>query len=589
MPLTYCACMTETPYEITDEARFFLEPRSVRHRQYEALRAYFVEGHPSQAVAAAFGYSEGSFRVLCHHFRRDLDQEFFAEPQRGAQVQPKKSKARRLIIEMRKRNLSVYDIAEELDAKGSKLSPTAIGEVLREEGFARLPRRADEERPIRIRPEAGEVADVRQFSLASRGFETRFGGLFVLIPLLVRLGIDSLAGEARLPGSKMIPAVNALLCALALKLASIERKNHVMDLVFDEGLALFAGLNVIPKTTFLWQYSSRLGHPTSVRLLQAWLTSLCRHLDVEGDSFNLDFHAIPFFGKDEFVERHYQSKRSRRDKSVLTFVAQDADANVLCYANADLRKGEENDEVLRFVDFWRKARGKAPRQLVFDSKLTTYANLWRLHEQGITFTTLRRRTAGLMRRIHAAPPTAWQKIRLDVPGRKFKTPSVLDEKVRLQKGYPEPIRQITARNLGHEEPTILLTDDMHSTPKKIIERYARRMLIENDLADQVHFFHLDALSSAVAMKVDFDVTMTVIASGIYRLLGKNLHGFGHAKARQIFRRFLDTNATVTVGSEGVVVRLPRRAHNPLLIASGLLAKATRVPWWGGVPLKVEFP
>src|SRR5580658_5151511 len=102
--------MTTAPYDITREARFFLEPRSARHRQYEALRAYFVDGHPSPAVAAAFNYTEGSFRVLCHHFRRNLDQEFFAEPARGPQTQPKKSKARRLIVEMRKRNLSVFDI-----------------------------------------------------------------------------------------------------------------------------------------------------------------------------------------------------------------------------------------------------------------------------------------------------------------------------------------------------------------------------------------------------------------------------------------------------------------------------------------------
>src|SRR4051812_6113647 len=82
----------------------------------------------------------------------------------------------------------------------------------------------------------------------------------------------------------------------------------------------------------------------------------------------------------------------------------------------------------------------------------------------------------------------------------------------LGRSYPAPIRQICARDLGHDEPTILLTNDTHASPRAILERYARRMLIENELADQVHFFHVDALSSAVAMKVDFDVTLTVIAT-----------------------------------------------------------------------------
>lgn len=576
------------PIQLTDPARFFLEPTQPRHRQYEALRAYFVEGRSTAEVAQAFGYTPGSLRVICHQFRHDPDRVFFADPPRGPQQQPHKSRARRLIIAMRKRNLSVYDIADELRAQHLELSPTAVSEVLREEGFVRLPRRKDDERPTKTRPEAADRADVRRFQLAPTTFQTRVGGLFVLLPLLVQLGLDRLADDVALPGSKAIPAVHALLSALALKLTSTERKSHVMDLVFDQGLALFAGLNVIPKTTFLAQYADRLGRSTSVQLLRGWLEHLRAQLTIEGASFNLDFHAVPFFGQDAFVERHYLSKRSRRDKAVLTFIAQDAGTDVLCYANADLRKGEENDEVLRFVEFWKSTHGQLPPHLVFDSTLTTYKNLARLDAMGITFITLRRRSPGLKRHMHDAPAGAWRKVELDVPHRKFRTPKVLDEMIRLQ-DYPAPIRQLCARDLGHEEPTVLLTNDERSTPRTLLERYARRMLIENNLEDQVHFFHVDALSSAVAMKVDFDVTLTVIATGLYRLLGKHLHGFERAKARQIFRRFLDTTAKVEVTPQQVCVRLPRRAHNPLLLESGLLAKPVAVPWWGGASLQVVFP
>jgi hypothetical protein len=461
--------------------------------------------------------------------------------------------------------------------------------VLREEGFSRLPRRKDDERPAQTQPELAGRADVRHFRLVPETFETHVGGLFVLLPLLVKLGLDRLADEAGLPGTKTIPAPQALLSALALKLTSVERKSHVMDLVFDRGLSLFAGLNVIPKATFLAQYSNRLARSTSVRLLRGWLDHLRAELAVEGTSFNLDFHAVPFFGQDEFIERHYLSKRSRRDKAVLAFIEQEAETDVLCYANADLRKGEESDEVLRFVDFWKKAHGKVPAHLVFDSKLTTYKNLARLHAQGITFITLRRRTDALKLHVLNAPAGAWRRVELDVPHRKFRTPKVLDEHIQLGKDYPEPIRQLCARDLGHDEPTILLTNDTRSTPRTILERYARRMLIENNLEDQVHFFHVDALSSAVAMKVDFDVTLTVIATGLYRLLSQHLHGFEHAKARQIFRRFLDATAKVDVTPQGAQVHLPRRAHNPLLLESGLLATPIAVPWWGGASLQVVFP
>lgn len=581
-----------TPISLPDvdgSARFFLEPNQARHRQYEALRAYFVEGRSTAEVAQTFGYTPGSFRVLCHHFRHDPERVFFVDPARGPQEQPKKSRVRRLIIEMRKRNLSIYDIADELRAQHHELSPTAITEVLREEGFAKLPRRKDDERPASTRPEFAGRADARRFQLAPATFETHVGGLFVLLPLLVKLGIERLASEANLPGTKAIPAAHALLSALAVKLTSIERKSHIMDLVFDPGIALFAGLNVIPKTTFFAQYSGRLGRSTSVRLLRGWLEHLRAHLAIEGASFDLDFHTVPFFGDDEFVERHYLPRRSHRDKSVLTFIAQEADADVLCYANADLRKGEESDEVLRFVDFWKKSYGKLPSHLVFDSKVTTYKNLARLDAMGITFITLRQRRPGLKRHMMDTPASAWRQVQLDAPHRKFRTPKILDETIHLNDDYPKPIRQICARDLGHEEPTVLLTNDTRSKPASILQRYARRMLIENGLEDQVHFFHVDALSSAVAMKVDFDVTLTVIATGLYRLLGTHLHGFEHAKARQIFRRFLDLTAKVDVTPAGVRVQLPRRAHNPLLLESGLLATPVAVPWWRGASLQVEFP
>jgi hypothetical protein len=577
------------PKHLTDPARFFLEPVQARHRQYEALRAYFVEHRPSVDVARTFGYTPASFRVLCHHFLHNPERVFFVEPRHGPQKQPKKSRARRLIIQMRKRNLSVYDIADALGARHIELSPTAVTEVLREEGFAKLPRRGDDERPDVVRPDVADRADVRRFQLAAVTFDTRVGGLFVLLPLVVQLGLDRLANEARLPGTKILPAPQALLSALALKLTCIERKSHVMDLVFDQGLALFAGLNVIPKATFLAQYAGRLGRSTSVRLLRGWLDHLQAHLTLKGASFDLDFHTVPFFGADDFIERHYLPRRSHRDKAVLTFIAQDADTDVLCYSNADLRKGEEANEILRFVDFWKESHGKLPSHLVFDSKLTTYKTLARLNAMGILFVTLRRRSPGLKRSMLNAPASAWRQVELDAPHRKFRHPKILDELISLNEDYPEPIRQLCARDFGHDEPTVLLTNDTHSSPATLLQRYALRMLIENSLEDQVHFFHVDALSSAVAMKVDFDLILTVIATGLYRLLGTRLHGFEHAKARQIFRRFLDTQAKVDVSPDRVRVRLPRRAHNPLLLHSGMLATPVAVPWWGGAQLTVEFP
>ena len=552
---------------------------------YEALRAYFLEGRSSHQVARDFGYSPGSFRVLCHQFRREVDPQFFASPSPGPREQPKKSKARDLAVALRKQNHSVYEIAEALAEQKMALSPTAVRELLWAEGFAPLPRRLDEERLARPGPTVEPVADVREFSLVPGAqFATRCGGLFLFLPELVRLQVHSLASVARLPGSAMIPSAQALLAALALKLWSIERKSHVMALVADPGLALFCGLNAIPKKSFLSEYSSRLDHTRTTRLLAAWHRALAKDPLFAADSFNLDFHSVPYYGEDPQVERHYVSMRSRRQPSVLAFLAQDAEGRAFCYSNADLRKGEEAEEIFRFIAFWKEHHGENPRHLVFDSRLTTYAHLARLERMAIPFITLRRRSPALLSEIEHLAPSAWRRVTLDVPARKFKTPRVFEQPVQLAGAT---LRQLFILDLGHEEPTILLTNDRHSTHAKLITRYAQRMLIENALSDAVRFFHMDALSSAVGLKVDFDMALLVIASGLYRLLARRMRGYADAQARHIFRDLIDTPADVSVSEREVHVHFHRRAHLPIIIASGILDSPVKVPWWHNHTLRMS--
>lgn len=572
------------PKDITDCRRFFAEPSHPRQRMYEALRAYFLEARPSHEVARDFGYTPGSFRVLCHAFRRDPDPRFFRSPTPGPREQPKKSKAHDLVIALRKQNHSVYEIATALTERALPLSPTAVREVLRAEGFAPLPRRLDEERPARLGPTVEPVADARAFGLTpGTQFATRVGGLFLFLPDLVRLAVETLAAAAKLPGSRMIPAPHALRAALALKLWSIERKSHVMALVADPGLALFCGLNAIPKKSYLTEYSSRLDHTRTTSLLAAWHRAVAQDALFPGTSFNLDFHSVPYYGDDPQVERHYVSMRSRAQPSVLAFLAQDAAGHAFCYANADLRKGEEAEEIFRFIAFWKKHHGEHPRHLVFDSRLTTYAHLARLDALGIPFITLRRRSASLLTEIARLAPSAWRRVTLDVPARKYKTPRVFEQPVALE---GTTFRQLFILDLGHEEPTILLSNDRQTAPAKLITRYAQRMLIENALSDAVRFFHMDALSSAVGLKVDFDMALLVIASGLYRLLARRMRGYAEAQARHIFRDLVDTPADVSISEREVHVRFHRRAHLPIIIASGILNAPVKVPWWDNYTLRM---
>ena len=571
------------PKSITSCKRFFLQPRSAKQRQYEALRGYFVDGRPSTQVARDFGYTAGSFQVLCHHFRRDPAPVFFVTPRPGPRSQPRKSAARDRVVALRKQNYSVYEISETLKEAKLSLSPTAVRELLKAEGFAALPRRLDEERPDRPRPTVEPVADARATSLAPRRFQTSCGGLFLFVPDLVRLHLDQVAATASLPGSKMIPAGHAFRSCLALKLWSLERKSHVMSLVADEGLAFFAGLNAIPKKSYLSEYSSRIDHRKTTGLLAAWHAQLTGERLFGGASFNLDFHSVPYYGEHPVVERHYVSMRSRRQRSVLAFLAQDAAGHAFCYSNADLRKGEEPEEIFRFIEFWKRTHGERPRHLVFDSRLTTYPNLVRLDDAEIVFITLRRRSPKLLKEIALLPRSAWRTVELDVPTRKYRTPRVFEQTTTLAR---RAFRQLFIEDLGHDQPTILVTNDRKTTAAKLIERYAQRMLIENALSDAVRFFHLDALSSAVGLKVDFDMALLVIASGLYRLLARRMRGYADAQARQIFRDLVNLPATVEITETAVEVAFHRRSHLPIVVASGLLDQPVHVPWWNGLPLRL---
>jgi len=571
------------PKSLTACRRFFAAPATARQRQYEALRAYFLGQCPSAEVARRFGYSGGAFRVLCHAFRRDRLPQFFAAPHPGPRARPKKRRTQEQVVALRKRNYSVYDISRALKEQGTPISATAVREVLKAEGFAPLPRRLDEERPALVGPSTEAVADVRSFALSPREFTTRVGGLFLFIADLVRLDADALALGAKLPGSRMIPTGHALRASLALKLWAIERKSHIMALVADPGLALFCGLNAVPKKSFLAEYASRITPQKVTRLLGGWHDRMAGDRLFPGQSFNLDFHAVPYFGEHPLVQSHYLSKRSRRQPSILAFLAQDADSQVFCYANADIRKGEEADEVFRFVDFWTRSHGQAPRHLVFDSKLTTYEGLDRLDQAGIVFITLRRRSPALLAEIDRLPASAWRTVTLDLPQRKYRTPRVFEQMARPRQ---TSFRQLFIKDLGHDEPTILLANDKNASARQLVARYAKRMLIENALADAVRFFHIDALSSAVGFKVDFDMALLVLASGLYRLMARRMRGYDDAQARQIFRDLIDMSADVAITANDVTVRFHRRAHLPIVLASGLIDKPVAVPWWNGLPLRL---
>ena len=186
------------------------------------------------------------------------------------------------------------------------------------------------------------------------------------------------------------------------------------------------------------------------------------------------------------------------------------------------------------------------------------------------------------------PQDQWRRIRLNNVGRAFRRPRILEQKIHIR-GYPGPLRQIAIMELGHEKPTLLLTNQLSGAASRLIDRYARRMLIENTLADTIDFFHMDALGAAVPMKIDVDLQLTLIASSLYRILAKRVgNGLENAKPRTLFRKLVRTRAKIEVRTHDIVVTLPRRTNSPFLLAAGYGDAVEAIPWLGDKLLRFRF-
>jgi hypothetical protein len=438
-------------------------------------------------------------------------------------------------------------------------------------------------------PEVPPVSDCRRVRLTpGRRLRTRVAGIFLFLPLLARLRLDQLVRQAGYPGSRMVPAVSALLSLLALKLLDKERKSHISDFNFDEALGLFAGLNVLPKKSFATDYSYRTQRCHQRQLLAGWVTALAPLLFPQGDTFSLDFHPIPYRGDPAGLDTHFVSTRGKACPSVLSFFAQEYDSRVLCYANADLTRSTQAAEVMRFVDFWHEVSGQDPQWLYFDCKVAPYAELNRVNQRDIRFITIRRRGVSVLRRLQALPASAWQRAVLNIPKRRHQHIRFVDETIRLP-DYDATIRQVAVTGLGRPQPTLLLSNDFDETARSLVVRYAGRNRVEDGLGQSVNFFHLDCLSSEVPLNVDLDAAMTVLANGCYRWLGRQLQSFDKAAAKQLYRKFVETAGVVEVQPEQLVVHFDKRSHNPLLRAAALGSSDYPVPWLHQRPVVFEFP
>jgi transposase len=574
-------------------AHVFQQPDSPAHRRYEICRAYFCESAPADEIAKRFHLHSCSVRAIVRDFARDPDvNSLFTATRPGPKASPKRDAIHDRACDLRRHGATLTDIHAALKREGFDVSESYLFRLLRRAGLAATRHRHLPPQPGDYANDGSvvpDIADVRELALDDgRQFPTKVAGLFLFLPLLLDLDLPQAVSDAKLPGSKQIPPLQALLALLAPKLIGKRRVSHICDLCNDEGAGLFAGLNVLPKTTYATDYSYKTERAMTDRLIAAVIAKI--PLGDPPLSFNLDFHAVPFRGTEPDLENHWVPMRNRGLPSVMAFVAQVVGRRVICYATANILRDEADRVVPRFADYWKEQTGHYPARFLFDSRATTHAGLSQLTQRRVGFITIRRRGSGMLERVARLPADHWQHCQITQAKGKRRQVKYIDEWVQLN-GYEGTVRQLIVTGLGHESPTFFLTNDrpQPQTAREVIQTYASRNHVENHLGEQITFFHLDCLCSDVRLNVDFDLTLTVLADLLYRRLAERLKGFGRTGPLRLFRKFVDTSGDIKITANEVVVRLSKRAHNPLLKEAGLTEPTQPVPWLRGRSVRLVCP
>lgn len=549
--------------------KYFTHPEFDWQRRYEALRASFVERLPNKIVADRFGYSPSYVRLLRHQFKHGKIDLSEPNPEGKAARRRVSAKTRTKIIEYRQKELSSGQITELLSEEGIEISVRTVERVLAEEGFPKLPRRTRVRIGMTVKgadiPKRSEVASLPD--LDGQRFNSASAGIFLFAPFLGQLDIDRIVRAAGLPGSKVIPARSYLLSMLALKLLGTERYAHVGDHAFDSALGLFAGLNVLPKCTAMSTYSYSLDEVHILKLQKAFIKAATKLGLYDGKFVNLDFHTVPHYGEESVLQTHWAGARHQRMKGALTLFAQDSESKLILYADADIQRCESDNQVIEFLSFWKQIRRGVKPTLVFDSKFTSYAKLSELNDKHhVKFITLRRRGKNLVDNVDKIDH--WQRIHIPHAKRKYANLQVHESLIRLR-DYEGDVRQVIVRGNGREKPSFLITNDFDMSLDLLVGHYARRWRVENGIAEAVKFFHLNALSSPIVVKIHFDISLTMIADTLYTMLAKKLRGFEDCDAPTLYRHFVRGKGIIEVDGRTINVVYPRRAHNPIL---------RQVPW-----------
>jgi len=562
---------------------YFTAPVSSVHKQYLALRLFFVDGCTAEQVADKSGYTASTVYSMIRDFKEKLKNEvdpFFKENKQGRKPTVHKEDIVDTVINLRKKYFSVPDIKTTLDTLGFNLSIYSIEKIITNAGFARLPRRDRQSKIETLSSNESKLSApiTSRFCPDPDTFSSHLAGLLCVLPYVVKYGIDKVINESPYPETREISRISSILSFVALKLSNVKRYSADDVWCMDRGMGLFAGLNVLPKTAWFSSYSSAVTRDMNVSFLKS-LQAVWMCNSLLSDTANLDFTAIPYWGDDDSFENNWSGKRNKALASIQAVLAQDPENGILCYGDATVRHDNQGDVILEFLDFYRNSNstGEQLKYLVFDSKFTTYQNLSVLNAKDIKFITIRRRSKSLVEHIREIDNSKWKKITVKKANGKSRTVTICEE-IGCIKDYDGDIRQVYIKNNGRIKPAIIITNDFQISLENLVRKYSRRWLIETEISEQIDFFHLNRNSSGIVVKVDFDLTMTILAHNLYRLFCKDVEGYSHCEAQTIFDKFISAPGQILINDGLISVKLKKKRTLPILLEHMNEHKDLAYPW-----------
>ncbi len=549
---------------------FFLTPSTTKQKQYEALRMYYTEGKTAKYVANKFGYKHRGFTTIVTEFNKKLknskvEELFFKPSKKGRKPTKKVSQAKETVINLRKKYHSVEEIKAILDGKGFNISEKTIYNIINQEGFSRLPRRTklvkQELKLPKIRAEKSH-----KLSFESEKFKSTSSGILSLLPYLHKYGIYDAILQSDYPETKTINKQSSILSFIALKASNVRRYSSDDRWCMDRGLGLFAGLNVLPKAAWYTSYSHRVTSEMNLNFLKS-LQKVWSKNNLLSDTANLDFTTIPYWGDDGHLENNWSGKRTKAMPSILAVLAHDPETGIINYGNTNVMHKRESDEVLEFLDFYKTGTSgeyNKLRYIVFDSKFTNYQNLKRLDSDDVKFITIRRRGKNIIKRLENISPKERRTVRVEMAGNKKRTLKVFDETIML-KGYDADIRQISITGHGKIKPAIIISNDFDLTVEQIVRKYTKRWIVEKAISEQIDFFHLNLVSSSMVVKVDFDLTMSILTHNLFRLFALDLERYSHLSDQSLFDKFLLNSADIEIKNNKIKVQLKKKRNLPAIL------------------------